>query len=195
MKATFYFIIEVDNSYNNYETLSNGLEVMVNNTIDSVEHINRVGKVISAPKGVKAQEGDLILFHHNICRDSWGFRGTKRTSMFQISPNKYFVPIPEIFMIKRSDSEEWESLDPFVFVKPIPADSKTLKNGLTVVENDYNGMNESVGIVEYTNKELSKQGVEKGTTITFEEYSQHEYVVEGELLYKMKTSDILAIVG
>jgi len=42
MKATLYFLVEVTNDYNNYDTLSNGLEVMTNNTIESVENVNRI---------------------------------------------------------------------------------------------------------------------------------------------------------
>lgn len=194
MKATYYFIVEVKDSYNNYIKLENGLEVMVNNTIDSVEHINRVGKVISAPLGTKSSPGDMILFHHNICRDAWGFKGTKRTSMFQISPDHYFVPVPEIFMIKRADSDRWEALDPFVFIKPIPAQKVKLPNGLEVMVNDYKDMDESVGEIAFVNKTLEMQGVKNGDLITFEEYSQHEYIIDGELYYKMKTSDILALV-
>lgn len=195
MTATLYFIVDVKDSYNNYKKLENGLEVMVNNTIDSVEHINRIGKIISSPKGVKAHPGDKLLFHHNICRDSWGFKGSKKLSMFQIKPNFYFVPIPEVFMIKRVGSNNWEALDPFVFIEPIPAEKKQLANGLSFVQNDYNGMDEAVGIVAFTNKELEKQGVNKGDLITFEEYSQHEYIIDEKLYYKMRTSDILAKVG
>lgn len=195
MEATLYFVVEVKDSYNNTVQLENGLEIMVNNTIDSVEHINRIGKVVSAPKGVKSSPGDMILFHHNICRDSWGFKGAKKISMFQIKPNFYFVPVPEIFMIKRADSEGWEALDPFVFIEPIPATKKELPNGLSVVQNDYNGMDEAVGKVAFVNKTLEKQGVKNGDLITFEEYSQHEYIIDGKLYYKMRTSDILAIVG
>ena len=194
MTATLYFIVEVKDSYNNFTELDNGLRVMVNNTIDSVEHINRVGRVVSAPKGVKATQGDMILFHHNICRDSWGFKGSKRTSMFQIKPNFYFVPIPEIFMIKKADSDSWTALDPFVFIEPIPAEKVVLSNGLSIVKNDYNGMNEAVGKVAFVNETLKKQNVKDGDFITFEEYSQHEYIIDGKLYYKMKTSDILAVV-
>lgn len=194
MKATYYFIVEVEDSYNNYTKLENGLDVMVNNTIDSVEHINRIGKIVSAPAGTKAAPGDMLLFHHNICRDSWGFKGAKRISIFQISPNLYFVPVPEIFMIKRADSDGWEALDPFVFIKPIPAPKVILPNGLEIAVNDYNDMDESVGEVAFVNKTLEMQGVKNGDLIAFEEYSQHEYIIDGELYYKMRTSDILAIV-
>lgn len=114
--------------------------------------------------------------------------------MFQIKPNFYFVPIPEIFMIKKADSDSWTALDPFVFIEPIPAEKVVLSNGLSIVKNDYNGMNEAVGKVAFVNETLKKQNVKDGDFITFEEYSQHEYIIDGKLYYKMKTSDILAVV-
>lgn len=193
MKATLYFVVEVLDSYNNYETLENGMTIMVNNSIDSVENINRIGKVVSAPKGVKAKEGDKILFHHNITREERGNQGKKRVSMFQIKPTIFFVPIPEIFMIKREGSDEWTALDPFVFIKPLEAVKVTLESGLEVLEDDYNEMKEFLGEIAFPNEFLLSDGLKKGDVICFQEYSQHEYVIDGELYYKMRTSDILAL--
>lgn len=191
MRATLYFLVEVIDAYNNYETLSNGLEVMVNNTIESVENINRIGKVISAPKGTKAEEGDMLLFHHNICRKAVGFKGKKRLSQFQLKPNVYFIPATEIFMIDKGDG--WEAIEPFVFVEPLPSNIITLPNGMQIKEDDYKGQNESVGTIAFSNPYLEKQGVKVGDTVAFEEDSQHEYIIDGKLYYKMMIKDILAI--
>ena len=191
MRATLYLLVEVTNDYNNYETLSNGIEVMTNNTIESVENVNRIGKVISAPKGTKAEEGDILLFHHNICRKARGFKGKKDLSPFQLKPNVFFVPATEIFMINKGKG--WESIDPYVFVKPMPSKTIILPNGMEVKEDDYKGTNESAGIIAFNNKFLSEQGVKEGDIIAFQEDSQHEYIIDGELYYKMQTNDILAI--
>lgn len=191
MKATLYFLVEVLNDYNNYEKLSNGLEVMVNNTIESVENINRIGKVISSPEGTKASEGDMLLFHHNICRRSRGFKGKKRLSPFQVKPNIYFVPVTEVFMIDKG--EGWEALDPFVFIRPKEAKVITMANGLQITEDEYKGTNESLGTIAFINKSLEEQGLKEGDTIAFQEFSQHEYEINGELFYKMMTQDILAV--
>lgn len=190
MKATLYFLVEVDKAYNNYETLSNGIEIMVNNTIESVENINRVGKILSAPKGTKASAGDMVLFHHNICRELVGLKGKKRLSGFQVKPNIYFIPVTEIFMVDRGDG--WEAIDPYVFVRPMPANIITLDNGVQISEDEYKGTNESVGIIKYGNKFLKEQGIEKGNVVAFQEDSQHEYVIDGELYYRMTSNDILA---
>lgn len=191
MKATLYFLVEVLRDYNNYKKLSNGLEVMVNNTVESVENVNRIGKVISCPKGTKAETGDMILFHHNICRKEIGFKGKKSLSPFQLKPNVFFVPITEVFMIKKSN--KWEAIDPYVFIKPLSSNIITLPNGMEIKEDDYKGTNESVGLISYINNFLKKKGLKEGDLISFQEDSQHEYVIDGELHYRMQTRDILAV--
>jgi co-chaperonin GroES (HSP10) len=193
MKSTIYFIVQVEDSYNNYIELGDGTKLSTNNSIDSVEHINRVGKVIDAPKGTIVDRGDFLLFHHNICRESWGAKGKKRTSVFAMSDNTFFVPVTEIFMYMKAGSDKWNALAPFVFIKPIPAGSEVLPNGLEVKEDDYNGKKPLVGIMSYPNKELMDKGVREGDIVAFLEDSEHEYEIKGNLYYKMRNSDILAI--
>lgn len=193
MRATLYFLVEVLSDYNNYEKLSNGLEVMVNNTVESVENVNRIGKVISCPKGTKAEDGDMVLFHHNICRKEIGFKGKKQLSPFQLRPNVFFIPITEVFMIKKNEEDDWVAIDPYVFVEPLPSNIITLSNGMQIKEDDYKGTNESIGRVSYINNFLKKQGLKEGDLISFQEDSQHEYIINGELHYRMQTRDILAV--
>lgn len=193
MKATLYFLVEVVNDYNNYTELDNGLKIMINNTVDSVQHINRIGKIIDAPNGTIANKGDMVLFHHNICRKSIGNKGKKRVSMFQVEPNIFFIPATEIFMLKKPTDKDWVALDPFVFVKPLLAEKKVLSNGLEVLEEAYEDMKESSGVLAYLNKELSLEGLKIGDRVAFQEFSQHEYEINGNIYYKMKTEDILGV--
>lgn len=193
MKATLYFLVEVEDDYNNYIETANGGKMLVNDSIDSVEHINRVGKLISAPSGTILNEGDFIVFHHNICRRSWGYKGKSRKSVFNIRGNIYYVPVTEIFMYKSPEDKDWSAIHPFTFVKPIEARMETLPNGLQVMEETYKNMKDLVGVMWYPNKELEEQGIKRGDKIAFEEYSQHEYMINGELFYKMKTEDILGV--
>lgn len=193
MKATIYFLVRVEDSYNNYVELDDGTRLSTNNSIDSVEHINRVGKVIDAPKGTIVEEGDFLLFHHNICRESWGAKGKKRPSVFAISDNEFFIPVTEIFMYMKKDEDKWTALAPYVFIKPIPAEIISLPNGLKVKEEDYKGMKELVGEVAYPNKQLLDMGVKEGDIIAFQQDSEHEYELKGNTYYKMQNRDILAI--
>jgi len=192
MKAIHYFLVEVIEDYNNYEELDNGLKVLVNNTIETVENVNRTGTVVSAPKGTKAEKGDTLLFHHNICRKAYGFKGRKEISPFQIKPNLYYVPVTEIFMMKKPEGG-WQSIDPFVFIEPIKAETMLLDNGLEVLETEYKGNVESVGKIAFINSYLKGLGLKEGDTVAFEEDSEHEYEIDGKIYYKMQTKDILAL--
>lgn len=193
MKSTIYFLVRVENSYNNYVELDDGTQLSINNSIESVESINRVGKVIDVPKGTIVEEGDFLLFHHNICRESWGHGSNKRKSVFAVSDDTYFVPAPEIFMYMKKGTTKWVAVAPFVFIEPIPAETKTLSNGIKVKEDSYKGMKPLVGKVAYPNQELLDKGVTEGDTIVFQQDSEHEYEIKGNLYYKMKNQDILAI--
>ena len=90
MEGTFYFIVEVKDTYHNTKGLLNGQELLINNSIEHVESINRVGKVISAPKSTIIEPGDSLLFHHNICRNAWGLKGVLKRSVFQIKENVFY---------------------------------------------------------------------------------------------------------
>lgn len=193
MKATLFFLVRVENSYNNYVELDNGTQFAINNSIDTVKEINRVGKVIDAPKGSIVEEGDMLLFHHNICRESWGVKGKKRKSIFSITDDTFYVPATEIFMYMKKGTDKWTAAAPFVFIEPIPAEAKQLSNGLTVEEDSYKGMKPLVGRVAYANDQLLSKGVKEGDVIAFQQDSEHEYEIKGNLYYKMKNRDILAI--
>lgn len=192
MKSSLYVLVEVDQVYNNFIDLGGGKKLQINNSIDDVETINRVGKIISSPSYMNCSEGDYLLFHHNICRQSW-LKGRLRVSNFCVKDNIYYVPATEAMMIKRGDHEDWEALDPFVFVRPIEAEIKDLPNGAKIIEENYKGRKNLQGIVEYPNKGLLSQGVKRGDHIWFQQDSEHEYKIRGEVLYKMRTDDILAI--
>jgi len=192
MKSTIYFLVRVEDSYNNYVELDNGTKFSTNNSIDSVEHVNRVGKVIDAPKGVIVDKGDFLLFHHNICRQSWGAKGKKRPSVFAMDENVFFVPVTEIFMYMKEGEDKWNALAPFVFIEPIPAGTIKLSNGLEVEEDSYRGMKPLIGKVAYPNQQLIDKGVKEGDTIAFQENSEHEYELKGKTYYKMRNQDILA---
>ncbi|QQV89717.1 chaperonin Cpn10 [Cellulophaga phage Calle_1] len=194
MKATIYFIVHVENSYNNHVELNDSQTMAVNNSIESVEHINRVGKVVSSPKGALVKEGDLVLFHHNICRKSWGLKGKRKPSEYSITENEYYVPTEEIFMYMSEGDSDWKAIDPFVFVRPIESEPKVLDNGLRVIEEEYKGMVPLVGIMAYPNRELLDKGVKAGDKVAFQQDSEHEYMIKGVLHYKMRTNDILAVI-
>lgn len=184
-----YIIVEVDEAYVNEV---NG--IVVNSTIESVGHINRIARVVEAPDFTILKKGDEVVMHHNILRLRNGIRGKKVQSNYHLEGNKYFVPLTEVFMYKRDS--DWEAIRPFVFVKPIPKED--VKIGSFIVDaneaNSHKGMKKLRGIIKYPNYELLANGVNTGDEIVFSEWSEYEFNINGEILYKMSTKDILAVI-
>jgi co-chaperonin GroES (HSP10) len=192
MKATVYFLVQVEEDYNNTIITASGKKMAINNSIDKVKYINRVGTIVDAPKGSNASVGDKVLFHHNICRRSWD-RGKKRQSHFYVRDQIYYIPLTEIFLIKRQGSDQWEAIDPYVFLRPIEARHKKLPNGLEVIEEEYEQMRHLMGEIVYPSKVLANAGIKAGDMVAFQEESEYEFNIGGRIHYRMRTNDILGI--
>jgi len=185
LKSINYVIVEVDDLYNNIEE-----GIVINDSIESVENINRTAKVISAPDFTILESGDEIIIHHNIFRKKYTVKGRQINSNFWIEGNRYFVPLTEIFMYKRDS--EWVCVNPYCFIKPIDVEENIL--GFNVLENIHKGRLNHEGVVLYSNPDLEKQGIIEGTKILFSKNSEYEFKIDGQLCYKMTTNDILGIV-
>ncbi|NRA77265.1 MAG: hypothetical protein HRU18_03570 [Pseudoalteromonas sp.] len=194
MRSINYIIVEVDSAYNNDKDIGNGINITVNTSIESVEHINRVAKVVKAPDFTMLEEGDEVIVHHNIFRLRNDQMGLEVESNYWIEDNKYFVPLTEVFMYRRGDSD-WKALDPYCFVKPIEQEQPEQVQGIYVkdMEDNYKGMVKNTGVMAYVNESLKSLGVSDGDTIAFSNYSEYEFTIDGELYYKMATKDIIGI--
>jgi len=194
MKTINYLIIEVDNQYNNEIKLSNGADLIVNTTIESVIHINRTGRVVSVPSFVTLEEGDSVIVHHNILRIRNDNSGKEIQSDYHIKDNLFFVPLHEVYMYKRDG--EWNALDPYCFLRPIKKEiEEKTSSGLFIPNPDkkgYNGFEPNMGELVYGNKQLTEIDANKGDVLYFADDSEYEFEVDGEVLYRMKTNDILA---
>ena len=186
MKTLNYLIIEAKDAYIN---IKNGM--IINTSIEDVSRINRIGKVISAPDHVVVKEGDYVLIHHNIMRKRLDTKGNPILSDYHLEGDKYFVPLREVFMYKRDDND-WLSLEPFCFVKPIPVkDDETTLFQLSKEEKSYKGNVKNRGILTYPNQELLNQGLKAGQQVVFADDSEYEFEIEGEIFYKMSTRYVL----
>lgn len=193
MKTLNYVIVKVEQGYNNEVELQNGSTLVVNTTIESVEHINRTAIVESTPEGTVLQKGDEVVIHHNICRLRNGTKGEKIYSNYHLKEDLYIVPLTELFMFKR-EGGEWEALDPYCFVRPIKIEREEKKGSIFLpdMKQGYKGNVRNIGFLIHVNKELKEAGFKKGDKVIFSKYSEYEFNVEGEILYKMSTRDILA---
>jgi len=184
-----YIIVEVDDAYKNE---IDGL--VVNSTIESVAHINRVAKVVEAPSFTIIEKGDEVVVHHNMFRLRNGLRGKRVSSNYHLEGNRYFIPLTEVFMYRRGG--EWQAIRPFVFVEPIKQEDEVI--GRVIINSDnaksHNGMVKLQGIIKYPNDELTRRGVSVGDKVVFSYWSEYEFNIDGETLYKMSTNDILAVI-
>jgi co-chaperonin GroES (HSP10) len=187
MKTVNYVIVEIDNLYNNTEG-----GIIINDSIENVENINRTATVVSAPDFTMLESGDTLMVHHNIFKKKYDVKGKQINSNFWIEDNKYFVPLTEIFMYKRDS--DWISLTPFCFVIPIrDMDQEAL--GFQIKEDLYKGMVQHKGVMLYSNTDLDERGISVGDTVMFSKNSEYEFKINNVLCYKMKTKDILGIIN
>lgn len=182
MDTINYVIVEVDNLYENSK---NGL--IVNDSIENVSNINRVGKVVSAPNSTMLIKGDLVIIHHNIFRKKYTVSGTQINSDFWIEGNLFHVPLTEVFMYKRES--EWECLEPFCFVKPVLKKDEDISS-FSLSDNLYKGNYSHIGEIKYLNDSLKKD-ISVGDIIIFSNDSEYEFNIDGEILYKMSSKDVL----
>lgn len=187
MRTLNYIIVEIEEAYNNKE---NGL--VVNSTIESIGHINRIAKVLAAPSFTPLKKGDDVVCHHNIFVIRHGIGGQKLRSNYHLEGRTYFVPLTEVYMFRHSDSD-WEALRPYVFVKPIKFLDKKIGNYLIngSTSNTHEGSKKLRGTLKYPNDELISKGLKVGDEVIFSNFSEYKFKIDGEVLYKMSTKDIL----
>jgi hypothetical protein len=193
MQAVNYFIVEIDKAYENEVELSTGKSLIVNSTIESVEHINRVATIVSAPCFTVLKTGDKVIVHHNIFRLRNDVKGNTAQSNFHIEGNTYFVPLTEVFMVKSVGDSDWKAMNPYCFVKPVLKKEELKLFSLSIQEGSYKGREEGVGEMCYPNEDLTAQGVKRGDKVKFTANSEYEFNIDGVLYYKMSTRDITAV--
>jgi|TARA_Y100000385_G_C13027144_1_gene608945 hypothetical protein len=184
MHSPYYFIIKpLGLEYNNEIEIS-GQKVIVNSTVENHKHVNRFAKVVHVPKRYNGNiaKDDLIIVHHNIFRIYYDMKGRPKKSPNYFKDGLYFIDEQQFYLYHNGN--KWNSVLDYCFVKPID------------VENSYlyeEGLEDNTGYLVYSNNELSKLGVKEGDKVNFRKDSEYEFEVDGELLYRMKSSDICTI--
>lgn len=188
MKSLHLVILKSEESYSNKEIVD-GKEFTVNVSIGDVTSINRKAIVVCAPVGSNLNEGDEVIVHHNIMRENVRTDGTLSKGNFYIADGYYQCPVSEI-MLKRSGESPWETLLDFIFIKPIKEEDIELFGGIIMATENRGGYKFQRATLHITNKKLINVNV--GDNIIFAPYSEHEFIIDGELLYKCEVVDILA---
>jgi len=173
MQGLFEFIIKpIGNRYSNIKKIGDK-ELITNTRIEEHKSINRTAVVLAVPKYYKTsvKAGDEVIVHHNIFRQSYDVRGNLQNSRFYINEEMYTCPIDCVFLYK--NNKDWLAYEGYSFIKPI------------VNDNVYSTSAEKhcVGIIKYCSA-----GNEAGDVVGFRNNIEHEFVIDGELLYKIKSN-------
>ena len=178
MHALYNFIIEpTGERYNNKKQIGDK-ELIVNTEIFHHQYVNREAKILSIPKLIKTelQPGDTVIVHHNVFRRWHNVRGIEKNSKSFINETTYAVLKDQIYAYKRND--EWEAVDGFCFIKPIKSYDK-----LSIDKEQ-----PLMGVIKY--KDNSLEDININDLVGFTPYSEYEFVIDGERLYRVFTKDI-----
>ena len=180
MKSVYDFIISPKSSrYNNTKKVGDK-DLILNTEIYNHQYVSRKAIVKSTPIAIptKIQVGDEVIVHHNIFRRWENIKKEEKNSRSYIDENTYCVKEDQIFSYKRGD--KWIATEGFCFVKPIKSTDKYSSNP----------EKECIGVLKQTNKKLLNFGLKEGDLVGFTPASTYEFIIDGERLYRVLTSQI-----
>lgn len=184
MKSPFFFLIKpVGDEYTNEIEIA-GQKVIINSTVEDHRHVNRFAEVIQLPIHYNGdiKVGDTIIVHHNVFRIYYDVKGRPRKSPNFFKDDIYFIDPYQFYMYH--NGTQWNSVEDWCFVKPIDKENSYLYE---------EGLEENTGVLKYGNKNLIKMGVHNGDKVTFSKDSEYEFHVDDEVLYRMNTKDLVAV--
>jgi hypothetical protein len=181
MKGLFNFIISpIDGRYNNEKKVGDS-KLIVNTNIEEFVYINRMAIVISIPTAIDTniKKGDIVVVHHNIFRRWYDVRGNERNSRNYFTEDLYFCPLEQIYLYKQN--KEWITNLDYCFIKPV---RETDKSKVEILK-------QQKGVLKYTNSILTQLDVHKEDVVGFNPMREWEFIIDGQLLYCMKSKDIV----
>ena len=167
--------------YNNTKSIA-GVDIILNSMITSSdsEFVNKIGVVTETSITEEILEvGDLVVLHHNVFRRYWGFNGDLRSSGSYVEEDEFYSWPDEIYAYNRGDG--WVMLSNYCFVIPEKNNDKSF--------GDYKKYTPLMGEMKYS----PDGSVPVGSKVSFSPLSEHKYELDGENLYRMKISDITAV--
>jgi hypothetical protein len=110
-------------------------------------------------------------------------KGQERSGKSFFKDNLFFIDMDQFFMYKHKD--QWKCHSKYVMVKPLLKKDSYIKAA--------NVEEPLTGVIKYINAELLAKGLNEGDTICYEPSSEYPFMVDGEKLYRMFTSNITMV--
>jgi hypothetical protein len=183
MKSPFYFIVEPYNGKRYDSTKEVGKKKLITST-SKEDHIasNRYATVTETPINYTGpiEIGDTLLVHHNVFKYYNDMKGRERSGKSFFKDDMFFIEYDQFFMYKQKGV--WNSHSKYCMVKPVPKEDYYLKSN----EEEQPLM----GVIKYSNKELTEKGIVEGSKVSFKPDSEYEFTIDDEKLYRMFTDNI-----
>ena len=185
MRSVYDFIIKpVGKRYDN-EVKVGEHTLITNSSIESFKHVNNIAEVVETPVAFATpiRKGDLIMVHHNVFRVFYDMKGIKKNSRSFLKDNLFFCAVDQVYLYKRKDT--WKSFGDRCFVAPVK--NKDLLSTDKVAD--------LIGILKIGNNSLKESGINPGDIVGFTPNSEWEFVVDNQIMYCMKSNDIVIKYG
>ena len=185
MRSIYDFIIKpVGKRYDN-EVKVGEHTLITNSSIESFKHVNNIAEVVETPVAFATpiRKGDLIMVHHNVFRVFYDMKGIKKNSRSFLKDDLFFCAVDQVYLYKRTDT--WKSFGDRCFVAPVK--NKDLLSTDKVAD--------LIGILKIGNSSLEESGINPGDIIGFTPNSEWEFVVDNQIMYCMKSNDIVIKYG
>ena len=175
MKSVYNFVVKpIGERYNNVKKVGDK-ELILNTEIFNHQYVNRRATVISKPiiGDTDIDVGSDVILHHNVFRRWHNQHGIEKNSKSYFNEDTYIVQPDQIFLYKKF--WQWHSPKGFCWVKPIKNKDKYANSETQ----------ENIGIVKYTDGTFKVNDL-----VGFTPISNYEFVIDGELLYRVYTKII-----
>lgn len=201
MQGITEYIIGFDHTHR--ETVKVGeTEYGINPNFEQPKHINRIGKVISAPihGGPVIKKGwEVLVMHTLLLNEVYSKTGNQKSNFCVDRDKNYFRIKPNLIVMYRNDSNDnWKCHMDVVMVKPIKIKEEVktwngyeLPDSVFNEEKGYKGNETRKGTIAFGNDELAKNAIFEGDTVMFKIDREYEFEIEGETYYQMETCDLL----
>jgi hypothetical protein len=175
MKSVYNFVVKpIGKRYNNVKKVGDK-ELILNTEIFNHQYVNRQAIVISKPiiGDTDIDVGSDVVLHHNVFRRWHNVKGIEKNSKSYFNEDTYIVQPDQIFLYKKF--WQWHSPKGFCWVKPIKNKDKYANSETQ----------ENIGIIKYTDGTFKVNDL-----VGFTPISNYEFVIDGELLYRVYTKFI-----
>ena len=183
MRSPFNFLVKPlkGKRYDNTREVD-GKEYFITTSFEDAKTTQRHAIVVSTPIGYSGpvKDGATVIVHHNVFRQLISLSGKEQSTAGHLMDDLFLVMPEHVYLYKNTDSDEWEAVDDFCFVRPVDADGKF----------DTAKYKEHWGEMVYTNENLKAKGIFKGDIVSFQPECEYEFTIDNELLYRMFTHNI-----